>query len=67
MIYINNYCTDFTFIVVMVCVTYCSTILFVIIFNFLLVFKISPLFGETLSTCFNYEIHSKIPTKKEIS
>ena len=39
--FINNYCTDFMFQEVMVCVTYSSSILSLIIFNFLLVFKIS--------------------------
>ena len=38
--FINNYCTDFMFQEVMVCVTYSSSILSLIIFNFLLVFKI---------------------------
>ena len=33
MIYLNNYCTDFMFLVVMVCVRYSSTILSLIIFN----------------------------------
>ena len=44
MIYLNNYCTDFVFLVVIVCVTYSSTILSLIIFNFPLDFKISLLF-----------------------
>ena len=43
-IYLNNYCTDFMFLVVIVCVTYSYTILSLIIFNFSLVFKISLLF-----------------------
>ena len=38
--FINNYCTDFMFQEVMVCVTYSSAILSLIIFNFLLVFLI---------------------------
>ena len=46
MIYLNNYCTDFMFLVVMVCVTYSYTILSLIISNFFLVFKISLLFVE---------------------
>ena len=46
MIYINNYCTDFIFLVAMVCLTYSSTMLFLIIFNFPLVFKISQQFVE---------------------
>ena len=39
--FINNYCTDFMFQEVMVCVTCSPSILSLIIFNFLLVFKIS--------------------------
>ena len=39
--FINDYCTDFMFREVMVCVTYSSSISSLIIFNFLLVFKIS--------------------------
>ena len=46
MIYLNNYYTDFMFLVVMLYVTYSSTILSLIIFNFPLVFKISLLFVE---------------------
>ena len=44
MMFINNCCTDFMFEEVIVCVTYSSSILSLIIFNFLLVFKISPQF-----------------------
>ena len=44
--FINNYCTDFMFQKVMVCVTYSSSILSLIIFNFLLAFKISQEFVE---------------------
>ena len=44
--FINNYCTDFMFQEVMVCVIYSSSILPLIIFNFLLVFKISQEFVE---------------------
>ena len=44
--FIYNYCTDFMFQEVMVCVTYSSSILSLIIFNFLLVFKISQEFVE---------------------
>ena len=44
--FINNYCTDFMFQEVMVYVTYSSSILSLIIFNFLLVFKISEEFVE---------------------
>ena len=46
MMFINNYCTDFMFQEVMVCVTYTSLISSLIIFNFLLVFKISQEFVE---------------------
>ena len=44
--FIYNYCTDFMFQEVMVCVTYSSSIFSLIIFNFLLVFKISQEFVE---------------------
>ena len=52
MMFINNYCTDFMFQEVMVCVT-CSPSLSLIIFNILLVFKISQKFVEFMSTSFN--------------
>ena len=42
--FIDNYCTDSMFQEVMVCVTYSSSMLSLIIFNFLLVFKISQEF-----------------------
>ena len=51
--FIKNYCTDFMFQEVMVCVTYSSSMLSLIIFNFLLVFKSLLKF---MSTGFNYEI-----------
>ena len=41
MMFINNYCTDFMFQEVIVCETCSPSILSLIIFNFLLVFKIS--------------------------
>ena len=45
MMFLKNYYTEFMVLQVMVCVTYSSTILSLIIFNFLSVFKISlPLF-----------------------
>ena len=66
MIYLNNYCTDFLFPVVMVSVTYSSTMLSLIIFNFPLVFKISLLL-KFMSAGFNYKIYSSIPTKCMIS
>ena len=44
--FINNYCTDFMFQEVMVCVTCSPSMLSLIIFNFLLVFKISQKFVE---------------------
>ena len=46
MMFINNYCTDFMFEEVMVCVTCSPSILSLIIFNFLLDFKISQKFVE---------------------
>ena len=46
MMFINNYCTDFMFQEVMVCETYSPSILCLIIFNFLLVLKISQKFVE---------------------
>ena len=46
MIYLNKYCTDFMFLLVMVCVTYSSTISSLIIFNFPLIFKTSFLFVD---------------------
>ena len=44
--FIYNYCTDFMFEDVILCVTYSSSILSLIIFNFVLVFKISQQFVE---------------------
>ena len=44
--FINNYCTDFMFHEVMVCITCSPSIVSLIIFNFLLVFKISQKFVE---------------------
>ena len=44
--YINNYCTDFMFEEVMVCVTCSPSILSLIIFNFLIDFNISQKFVE---------------------
>ena len=41
MIYLNNYCTDFMFFVVMVCIIFSSTIFSLKIFNNPLVFKMS--------------------------
>ena len=46
MMFIDNYCTDFMLREVMVCVTCSPSILSLIIFNFLLVFKISQEFVE---------------------
>ena len=46
MMFINNYFTDFMFQEVMVCVTCSPSILSLIIFDFLLVFKISQKFVE---------------------
>ena len=44
--FINNYCIDFMFQEVMVCITCSPSILSLIIFNILLVFKISQKFVE---------------------
>ena len=44
--FIHNYCTDFMFQEAMMCETYSSSIMSLIIFNFLLVFKISQEFVE---------------------
>ena len=46
MMFINIYCTDFMFQEAMMCETYSLSILSFIIFNFLLVFKISQKFVE---------------------
>ena len=46
LMFINNYCTDFMFQEVMVCVTCSPSILSLIIFNILLVFKLSQNFVE---------------------
>ena len=46
MIYLSNYCTDFTFLVVIVRLTYSSTILSLIVFNLPLVFNVSLLIVE---------------------
>ena len=46
MMFINNYCTDCMFQEVMVCVTCSPSILSLIIFNLVLVFKISQKFVE---------------------
>ena len=48
MMFINNYCTDFMFQEVMVCVTCSPSILSLIIFNFILFFKISQKFVEII-------------------
>ena len=44
--FINIYCTGLMFQEVMVCVTYSSSILSLIIFNFIFIFKISQEFVE---------------------
>ena len=46
MMFIDNYCTDFMFQEVMVCETCLPSILFLIFFNFPLVFKITQKFIE---------------------
>ena len=53
MMFVNNYCTDFMFQVVMVCVTCSPSILSLIISNYLLVFKISQKFVEFMSKGLN--------------
>ena len=50
MMFLKNYCTDFMFLVVMLCRTYLSTMLSLIIFNFPIVFKLSLLFFEISGT-----------------
>ena len=59
MICLNTSCTDFMFLVVMVCEKYSSTILSFINFNFTLVFKISLLFVKIMSTGFNMKFIHK--------
>ena len=54
--FLNKYCTDFIFQEAMMCETCSPSILSLIIFNFLLVFKKSLL--KIMSTGFNYEIYS---------
>ena len=51
MIYLNYYCTDLMFQVVMVYVIYSLTVLSLIIFNSPLVFKISLLFASVEEEC----------------
>ena len=46
MMFLNNYCTDFMFQEAMMCETFSPSILSLIIFNFLLVFKMSQKFVE---------------------
>ena len=46
MMFLKNHCTDFMFLVIMLCGTYPSIKLFLIIFDFPLVFKLSLLFVE---------------------
>ena len=46
MMFINNYCTDFILQEAMMCETCSHSIVSLIIFNFLLVFKISQKFVE---------------------
>ena len=46
MMFLNNYCTDFMYQEAMMCETCSPSILALIIFNFLLVFKISQKFVE---------------------
>ena len=46
MIYVINYCTDFMFLVIIVCVTHIHLRYCLINFNFPLAFKISLMFSE---------------------
>ena len=46
MMFMNNYCTDFMFQEAMMCETCLPSILSLIIFNFLLVYKLSQKFVE---------------------
>ena len=46
MMFLNNYCTDFMFQEAIMCETFSPSIMSLIIFNFLLVFKISQKFVE---------------------
>ena len=73
MMFINNYCTEFMFEEVMVCVTCSPSILSLIIFNFLLVFKISQKLVEFclqfLIQKFNHKFQQNelyLENKKEI-
>ena len=61
--FINNYSTDFMFQEVMVCVTISPSILSLIIFNFLLIFKISQKFVEFYVYRLLRNLFIKIPTK----
>ena len=60
MIYFNNYCTDFMFLVVMVCVTYSSKILSLIILN------ISLFLVEICLHVLIMEFIHKFKTKKKL-
>ena len=58
MLFINNYCNDFMFQEVMVCVTCSHSILSLIIFNFLLLFETRLSFTKNLTT--NRECNSML-------
>ena len=58
MMFINNYCTDFMFQEAMMCEICSPSILSLIFFNFLLVFKVHKSLLKFMSTCFDYEIYS---------
>ena len=58
MMFINIYYTDFMFQEDMMCETCSPSILSLIIFNFLLVFKLSQKFVEIYVYRFNFEIYS---------
>ena len=46
MMFLKNHCTDFMFLVVMLCGTYPSSLLSLVIVNFPMVFNLSLLFDE---------------------
>ena len=53
MMFINNYCTDFMFQEVMMCVTFSPSILSLIIFNFHLASRYHKSLLNFMSTSFN--------------
>ena len=49
MVFLRNYCTELIILIVIVCISLLSTILPLMIFNFPLVFKISPFLLEFMN------------------